>query len=422
MRFENQTVSDLLGKNREKSQAAAKAIINTPDIEAWKYLLDNADFVFSFIKEKAGNAIAAEINKGNTDKVFELMKYHESDWDDYIARGLSHISDDEISQKMLELLSQGTMPEKTYASRYFCHVQYQPATDTLFEASKGYSQQLKSNSAEALGILQHQESYDYNIEQLKSEDEWDKIEAAQFLANYGNREAVLPILVSMENSGMAELIAGEIATLIDLYELFEKDDEKTRILALEALDNIISGIPEVWSLRAILDFKLYECVDTVINLAKAAKDAHLSGRYAQILLKVKQKFSLFVNNSQYTYDEEKDIMAELDEIYHLLVCESDKFWNNQIQLLFKELEYDDKKRKLSAIALINDMDLKDSVPHLFKLAQNADEDETVLCEAVIALAKMGQAGGLNKDEILSRIQDPNLNAVAQSSLGQKSSF
>ncbi len=416
MRLENQTASDLLGKNREKSREAARIIINKPDIAAWQCLLENTDYIFSYIKEKAGRAIANEINKENADRVFELMKFHAADWDEYIAEGLARVNDDEIIHKMLTLLAEGSLEEKIYAARYFCIVQNPQASEYLFEASKSYCQELKNNAAEALGHLKHEGSYNHYLEQLKSDDEWDKIEAAQFLANYGDKKAVIPILEAMENSGMAELIAGEIATLTDIYELFEEQDQKTRALAMEALDNILSGIPEVWPLRVIIDFKIYECLEKLINISKEPRKNGLCGRCGQILLKAKQKFSMFVENSQYTYDEEKDIMAELDEIYHLLMYEDEEFWKNQFQQLLKELESVDKKRKLAAISVCNEMEAQDAIPCLIKLTLKQNEDEAVISEAIMTLSKMGHTEEIDKDLLLSRIKDPNLYAVVENCL------
>ncbi len=420
MHLENQTVKDLLGKNKQKSQEAAKIIINTPDKEAWQYLLENCDYVFTFIKEKAGKTLAKEINKENTDKVFELFEIHESDMDEYLAEGLSRIADEELNAKMLDLLENSFVEQQTYAARSFCFVKYPKAAQALFDASKKYYQQLKSNCAEALGILEHEESYEYYINRLKSDDEWDRIEAAQFLAKYGKKEAVVPILEAMENSGMAELIAGEIATLIDIYELFEKQDEKTQSLALEALDNILSGIPEVWPLGVILDFKIFECLEKLINLAKENQKENLSGRYSQILLRAKQKISMFVENSQYTFDEEKDILTELDEIYHLLSYEDEDFWKIQIQRLLKELESSDKKRKLAAIGVLNELELEESVPHLMKIIFKQGEDEIVISEVITILAKMGHTEEIDQELILSRIKNPNLIASIKNSLAKKS--
>ncbi len=422
MKLENQVAGDLLGKNRQKSLEAAKTIINTPDIDAWKCLLENSDYIFSYIKDKAGKLLANEINSENVEKVIKLFKFHKDYWDEYIAEGLSKYSGIELNEKMLEILKTGFIEEKTYAARYFCLVNYPEAALELFNASKSYYQPLKSNSAEALGMLKNEESYNYYINQLKSEDEWERIEAAQFLAKYGNKDAAISILEAMENSGMAELIAGEIATLTDICELFSSEDEKTRELALEAMDNILSGVPEVWPLGVILDFNIFDSLQCLIALAKERRQGNLAGRYAQILLKANQKFTMFISNSQYTYDEENDILAELDEIYHLLNYEDRAFWDSQFQKLLKELETDSKKRKLAAISVLGEMESEESVPCLIKATLKQGEDEVVITELISALAKMGQTREIDQELLVSRIKDPNLIAVVKNALSKSANI
>ncbi len=423
MNLPNPIISDLLGKNKEKSLKAVKNLINNADIEAWQCLMDNTDVLFSFVKDKAGQMLIKAINKDNIDNVFKLFKKHECDWDDYIAEGLSKFASNELNSKMIELLKNGSVEEQTYAARYFCYVPEQEASESLFEASKKYYLPLRNNTAEALGKMEHKESYDFYLNVLKSDDEWDKMEAAQFLANYGNKEATLPILEAMSGAaGMAELIAGEIAMLTDIYTLFGEKDNKVRLLALEALDNIISGIPEIWPMGVILDFKIFECIESLINLAK--KDSEdieelknsLEGKYAQILIKTRQKITMFMENSQYTYDEEKDILAELEEIYHLLIYEDESFWDKQIQNLYKELNTDDTKRKLAALAVINELGLEDSAPQLIRLVLSHSEDESVICEAISALAKIGKTSQIDNESLLSRIKNPNLQALIQDKL------
>lgn len=416
MNLSNKTTSDLLGKNKEKARKAAESIINNIDIEAWQCLMENTDFLFSFVKEKAGELLIQAINKDNLENVFHFFKKHEGDWDDYIAEALGNFSSPELNCKMIELLKSGSVEEQTYAAKYFCYIKEPQAADALFESSKKYYLPLRNNAARALGFLNNRESYDYYLNILKSEDEWEKIEAAQFLANYGDQEASLAILEAMSNSGMAELIAGEIAMLTDIHLLFNGKNEKTRLLALEAMDNIISGIPEIWTMSTILDFKIYECVECLINLVKKDPEDVLAGKYAQILIKTKQKIAMFVENSQYTYDEENDVLAEIEEINHLFIFEEEDFWDNQIKNLYKELITDDTKRKLSALAVISELELEESAPYLARLLLKQDENEAVLCEAISILAKIGKTEDIDKETLLQRVKDPNLLAVINNKL------
>jgi len=413
----NNRASELLGKDKNKAAKAAEHIINTPDIEAWKCLIDNADYLFGYIKEKAGKFLAKAINKDNIEKVFSLFSYHSYDWDGYLVQALSDYSDENLNIKFLELLKTGTDQEKAYAAKYFCFVDDKNAASVLFDTAKSDFQPLKINSAEALGNLKDEFSYNYFIGKLQSLDDWDKIEAAQFLANYGNKNAAVPMLKAMSESGMKEHIAGEIAGFINLFEFFENPDMEIQLLTLEAFDNILSGMAEIWPLTVLIDFKIYECIDKLIEITNKNPDSLLSGKYAQLLLKARTKVILFVENSQYTFDEEKAILNELEEIYHLLVSENEEFWNKQYENINKELMEADSKRKISAISIINELELKDSVPYLIKLLSNVSESEMIICESIMTLAKMNHLNDIsNMNEVLSRVENQNIAAIIKSAL------
>jgi len=413
----NKWAKDLTGKDREKAKIAAEYIFNTPDPEAWQWLIENGDYLFNYIREKAGKNLIKAANKDNLEKIFSLLKYHSSGWDEYIAEALAKFSSDELNIRLHGLLATGSSEEKAYAAKYFSVVEYHEAADALFEAARQDYKPLKDNVAQALGKLNHRDSYNYFIEKLKSGDDWGKIEAASFLAYFGNKEAAPCILEAMSNSGMAEHIAGEAATLVDIYEFFQDKNEHLQTLALEAFDNILSGISEIWPLSVLQDFKVYECLDKLIELSKNKAESVFAGRYAQLLLKAKSKITLISENSEYTFDEDRVILSELEEIYHLLLSQSNDFWQQQAENLYKELKAEDKKRKLSAIQVIKDFELSDSLPYLLELVSNQDESEGIICEAILALKKFNKISLIdNKDSLISSINDPNLIAIVKNSL------
>ncbi|MFH0702552.1 MAG: hypothetical protein V2B14_03315 [bacterium] len=415
MNLSNKWTSDLTGKDKAKAQQAAEHILNTPDTEAWQCLIENTDYLYSYIKEKACKHLINAVNKDNFENIFQLLKYYSEDFDEYIAEILSKFASEELNLKVFELLKSGSLEEKAYSAKYFVFVNYNEISETLFDAAKSDYQPLKNNAAQALGKINDQESYNYFIKKLISDDDWEKLEAAKFLANYNNKEAVLPILNAMSNSGMAEHIAGEAASLADIFNLFKK--EETQILAFEAFDNIISGIGDIWNVGVLLNFKIYETVENLIELAKKNSQSPLAGKYAQLLLKTKAKITLFIENSLYTFDEEKHVLNELEEIHHLLLSEDENFWNQQVQNLHKELKTEDIKRKLSAINIINELEIKNLVPYLTELALNSDESEIVLFESILTLIKLGQISQIKDPKaLLSRIHDSNLSAILENSL------
>jgi HEAT repeat protein len=417
MGLSNPRANNLISKDKEKSQKAAYHIINDPDIEAWKCLTENADYLFSFVLQKAAQKLSSEINKENVGKVFELLKYHAPVFDDYIAEGLVRVADEELNNEMIYLLQEGSLLEKAYAAKYVGKLRLEMASDLLFEASKQKDSYLKTVTAEALGELKDKKSYDFYLNLLNSSDDWERLESSQFLSLYGNKEASLSILKAMSSSGMAEHIAGEVANLIAVNELFYSAEEQEKALALEAFDNILSGITEVWSLAALFDFKVYECLESLVQLAYEDQKSSFCGKYAQLLLKARQKMSMFVENSQYTFDEEKDVKNELNEINSFLSSQNDDFWKNQAESVINELQSDDSKRLLAAIAVIAELNIGEALQPLIKIIYDFNNQDLIRCEAVLAVVKLGFIDKITevKDVILS-LEDVNIRAIVDNAL------
>lgn len=417
MKLPNQTAANLLNKDKNKSLNAAQNIINNKDIEAWQCLIEHSEFIFDFIKDKAGKNLLNAINKDNLDNLFELLKTHSPDWDFYIAKAFANNSNESLNNRFLELLKTGTDAEKSYAAKYFELIKYQPAGELLFTSLKTDYAPLKTNIAKALGAIEDQNSFEHYLEKLNSNDDWDKVEAAEFLSAYGNKEAIFDMLEAMSNSSMADCIAAEIATLDEIYKYFTINDNNLKSLAFEAFDHLISGLADVWSLGVIFDFKVYECIDTLINLANQ-EDNEFSGRIAQLLLKTKAKMTLFLDNDQYTYGEDKNTITELQEINGLLLSQYTDFWNKQVNLLENELNQDCTKRKLATLSLIKELKLTDYSDKLISLTETDNQSDIVYCEAITAIKALGMTCNIisNKDSILSKIKDETIRAIIENTL------
>ena len=65
MKLNNKNASDLLQKDKTKSNNAAKNIINNKDIDAWKCLIDNSEYIFDFIKDAACEKLLNACTKDN---------------------------------------------------------------------------------------------------------------------------------------------------------------------------------------------------------------------------------------------------------------------------------------------------------------------------------------------------------------------
>lgn len=410
MNLKNKLTSDLLKKDKNISQNAARIIVDNTDLDAWVCLVENADYILDFIKRNATQKLFFACNEQNIFNLFEFLNYHSSDLDDFIASAFAEFCNDEIIEKMFELLEEGTNQQKAYAARFFSLVHNSGATELLFEGSKSDYKPLANNCALALGEMRDKASFDYYVELLSSEDEWKVLHSAEFLSLYGNRDVVLPMLRAMSNSNMSEYISSEIASFEKLYNLFNSENEEIQELSLECFDNILSGLVHVWPLSVLFDFEVKSCLESLLDLIQ--QKGRFQQRCSQLLLKAKNRLELFNQNDQYKFDEDKNTLAELEDICGFLNSYPETFWEAQIDNLFDELNLDDSKRVIATLNLIAEM--KIDYASKFLVQKLDTTDEKILCEIIITLSHIGGIGQISdKKEILEKIANPNLKAIAE---------
>ena len=76
-----------------------------------------------------------------------------------------------------------------------------------------------------------------------------------------------------------------------------------------------------------IDFKIFESLEKLIELIKNSPENNFAGRYASLLLYAKNQFSMFLENNEYKFNEDKETLSELDEIVALLKGQNDEFWS-----------------------------------------------------------------------------------------------
>jgi HEAT repeat protein len=417
MKLENEYASALTDKDKEKAKNAALHILNNKDLAAWGCLVENSEHIFDFIKQKIATVFSDIVDENNYLNLFHLFKIHSSEWDDVLIQIIIRFAytDKTLTPKMIALLENGSEDEKAYAAKYFSYINEKNVSSQLFKAYQSDYEPLKYNAASALENIGDLYSYEYYITKLESDDDWERIDAAQFLHWYGNKKALFNILQAMNTSVMSEYIAGEAAMLDEIHKYFDESDASLKDLSLECYENILNGLTEIWPMSVLLDFKLYDTVKKLILLVKTSQDKDYMPRYAALLLKTRLVIELFMENEHYRYDEDKIVINELEEIYSLIVCENENFWNGQKELLLSEIAVNNEKRKLFAIATAGDLKLETAKDPLIKIINNNDSTEVVILQALQALNYIGYIDNIeNKDLILVNIIDPNLKAVAES--------
>ena len=117
----------------------------------------------------------------------------------------------------------------------------------------------------------------------------------------------MPIIECMASSTLQENIAGEIPYLINLFDLLNRFE----LAGLFVINNIINGLGETIMLSCVLDFELYDIIQSLI--------AHpLNSVTATVLLNAREKFETLTENNEYTYDEDKNTKDEIENIKRLL--------------------------------------------------------------------------------------------------------
>lgn len=297
----------LTGKNPKDFEPVAFDVINIPDVELFKELIDNEDFLFDFIKQNVANRLAKVCNSLNYLNLLQFLKYYSPSYEDVIISNLVKFSDEDLTDKMLAIFEDGTDDEKTYCAKYFSIVQDSLALDFLKENAYSENSSLSTNCATALALFGDTESKNEALVKLKSDDEFEKLDGVRFLVSYGDKSVIPAIVDVMKTSSFAENIAGDLLYLTDLFSLYKTN--KTD--ALFVFNSVINGLGEILGLAQIFDFRLYEFIEMLL---KEQTDSEI----AVVLANAKDKFNTLTENDEYLFDETKDVKQEVMDIKQLL--------------------------------------------------------------------------------------------------------
>lgn len=297
----------LTGKNPKDFEPVAFDVINIPDVELFKELIDNEDFLFDFIKQNVANRLAKVCNSSNYLNLLQFLKYYSPSYEDVIISNLVKFSDEDLTDKMLAIFEDGTDDEKTYCAKYFSIVQDSLALDFLKKNAYSENSSLSANCATALALFGDTESKNEALVKLKSDDEFEKLDGVRFLVSYGDKSVIPAIVDVMKTSSFAENIAGDLLYLTDLFSLYKTN--KTD--ALFVFNSVINGLGEILGLAQIFDFRLYEFIEMLL---KEQTDSEI----AVVLANAKDKFNTLTENDEYLFDETKDVKQEVMDIKQLL--------------------------------------------------------------------------------------------------------
>lgn len=396
-------LKDLTGKNEAKATEAARYMVDNSDLNLFKLLVEKSDFLFDFVKNNVCNRIDKVITKDNFENLIKFFEIYSPDYDDLFASILAKNANQNLTDKIFDMLANGTNEQKTYCAKYFYYIPDTVSIELLSRYAFSDDEALAYNSAEALSQMRDDICFDIALNNLNSEDDFEKLKAVKFFVAYGRDYPFREIFEAIRKSKMPENLAGQVPYMVSLAELI---NSKEKSCGLFVFDCILNGFGEILPLSEIFQFEIFEIIDDLINQNKN-HNKHDS-LIAEILLKAYLKFSMFEENQEYTFDETKEVKHEISSVAKLLKAQTNDFWELQKHFIIKELK-GSKTEILEALPLIGEFCIKEAVPHIKELLNN--EDEVVICEALSSLKQLNELTKEDVDSVSAKIHNPNIKAI-----------
>lgn len=384
-------IKKLTGKNPADYEPVAKALVDNSDIELFKKLVKQDDFLFDFIKDNVAKRIQNACNQDNYLNLMNFFGCYSPSYDTMIARVLYSFSGDALLPEMKEVFLNGNNEEKAYAVKYFSFVKKDLLEEMIPLLRKtAYSdfEPLSYNSIEVLSLLKDEESKNAALKRLDSEDEFEQFEAVKFLAVYQAKDSVKKILGVMKKSSLSENIAAEIPYLVPLEELVDEDEEG----AILTLCYIVNALPEIINLTAVVDYDLLSVFEKIL--------LRPLNSYSAVLLRLaKDKFGELISNDEYLYDCDKNTKEQVYSLNRMLQSIS----NNELDSLLYEELYDGSDFVSFAI------DYVDELAELESLLDS--KNPTIVLKTLTLLKEKGLLNEYHKDTALNSIEKENLKDI-----------
>ena len=383
-------IKQLTGKNQSEYEPVAKHMIDDADVDLFKELVSKDDFLFDFIKENVSHRLERACNQSNYKNLLKFLNVYSPYYEDFITSTLAQYGGNEITDLMLNKFKTGSTSEKIYAAGYFSYVDEKRALPLLKEYAFSDESSLSENCARALAKSNNKEAYDLAISKLNSDDDFEQMTAANFLVAFQDKKALKPLFEAMKKSKMSENIAELVPYLAPLPELLQSEYSEDAILTF---CYIINGLVELVPVSQVIDFRIYEFIEMLINSSP-------TGASAVALFLAKDKFNMITENEEYLFDEDKNTKNEVNDIKMLL--------NNtnlypMTSFLYEEL-YEESDFIFFVLEIIRD---EESLVSLL-----SGDNQTV----IIRVMELLKAQGLLKEEYkqlaVSKIIDENLKVVA----------
>ena len=379
----SEKLKKLTGKNPSDFQPVAYDIINTPDVDLFKELVDSDDYLFDFVKTNVAQRLEKECNAKNFLNILSFLKYYSPAYEDFIISVLTKFADEDLTDKMLEIFENGDDNEKIYCAKYFSVIKDPLALELLKKNAHSENQNLSSNCINSLAKFGDREIYNEAIEKLGSDDDFTQLEAIKILVSYGDKKAVDNIIQTAKKSTLSENIASELPYLENLFDILQRNKSDS----LYIINLIIDGLGEITSLCQVFDFQLYDIFEYLIN-------GNIDSKTSVVLLNAYEKFNTLTDNDEYLYDEPRDVKQEISDIKNLL---------SQVKRMNLSA---DKELDENSLFVFSALELTKNIEAIRELL-NAD-NQTIVLKALETLKKYNALTIKDKNTALEAVSNENI--------------
>ena len=390
-------IKNITSKDIALSKSTIKDMIKTANIADFRMLCENAEYIFSFLKERITRDFVKIINKENLNAVFEFSKIYCYDFEDLIVNSWIKFANEDLTDEILDLFENGTDEQRAYCAKYFSKIQDPLAIEYLNKFAKSDFEALRTNCAIALSAFCDVEVLNEmkNIA-LNSNDEFEKLRAFNFIVAYGKDEQIKFVLENAFNSPFATNILSNIMDYCDINHL-------KNILNKETLNKILQLIIEEYPEDIPLDTCYYWNLIDYIKLIYSFNNQFSRN----ILLMAKIKFEEFNKNDIYTFDFDRNIKEEIKNISLYL-----NSLDIEIDNLYEELKKD-KFHFDVALFIIKELKLSQYSSYLAQLINEFQNDYEKIAKISETLKELNQINLVNI-EIIEKIKDENIKALIKS--------
>lgn len=385
-------IKNITSKDIKLSHSTIENMIKTKDIKSFSLLCEKSDFIFPFLKERIVADFVKLIKKEDLEAIFEFSKIYCVDFEDAIVNSWIKFASEDLTDEILDLFENGTIEQKAYCAKYFSKIQDSLALEYLKNYALDDFEPLKINCAIALSAFKDIEILNKMKEiVLKSDDDFEKLNAFNFITTYGGDEQ---IKFALENAFLSPFAINIISNILDFNEieyLKKISDEKTLIRIFQL---IIEEYPEDLSLDTTYYWNLVEFIKIIYLF---------NSNYSKnVLILAREKFKEFSENDIYTFDFDKNVKAEVKNISKLL---------NSFDLNFRVENFEDEYELNLILEVIQELKLEEYSNFLVNLFNKVNDEKKA--QIALILKEFDKIRLINLEEI-QKIKNENIKALVES--------